>query len=247
MMTGAPAGLMLALETSSPRGEIALAREGKVVAERVLSAQRRHTAELMPAIADALQEIAAHAREISLCAYSCGPGSFTGLRVAATVARMLQAATGARVIAAPTLEVIARNALDYSDCPPAMAVLRDARRGQVYAALYRLTTDGLRCEQAVGVHDPRTWLASLPGPFCVIGEAVGLYADVCSECRGLMLPEAYWSPRAREVAALAAEFADAGRFCAPDEIVPLYVRPPECEEVYEQRRAAARARRGEQQ
>ena len=58
-----------------------------------------------------------------------------------------------------------------------------------------------------------------------------------------VLGEDYWWPDARRVLEIGRRLAAAGDFCTPEQIRPAYLRPPECEEVYEERRAAAREKR----
>jgi len=238
--------LLLAIETSGQVGSVALAWGERLLGLRRLSEDRPHTAELLPAIDDLLRENGRRLAEVGVFAYSCGPGSFTGLRVAATVGRMMQSAVGCRVVAVPTLEAIARNALADPDRPNRIVALLDAKRGQVYAAVYeRIADDELRSLVAARLCEPATLLKSVKPPFCMVGEGVRQHAEACAASRGLILDEAYWPPSAEHVLTIGRRLAAAGRVCKPEEIVPLYIRPPECEEVYEQRRAAARRKRGE--
>jgi tRNA threonylcarbamoyladenosine biosynthesis protein TsaB len=238
--------VMLALETSGRRGSIALARGGEMAAFRWLSAERTHTSELMPLVQELLGEVGVRAADISLYCYSCGPGSFTGLRVAATVGRMLQSALGCQVVAVPTLEVIARNALVHPERPERLVAILDAKRGQVYGAVFqRRDESDLQTVVEAGIYDPAAWLTSVAKPFSIIGEGVTFHREACVASGGVILEEAYWPPSAEHVVIVGERLARAGCYCRPEQIVPLYLRPPECEEVYETRRAAARRRRGE--
>jgi len=237
---------MLALETSGRRGSVALARDGELAAFRRLSAERTHTSELMPTMHELLGEVGLRPADISLYCYSRGPGSFTGLRVAATVGRMLQSALGCRVVAVPTLEVIARNALTHPARPERLVAILDAKRGQVYGTVFeRRGESDLRTVIEPGIYDPGPWLASVTKPFSILGEGVAFHREACTASGGQILEEAHWPPSADHVVIVGGRLARNGRFCRPEDIVPLYLRPPECEEVYEARRVAARRRRGE--
>ena len=238
--------IMVALETSGRRGSVALARDGELAAFRWLSAERTHTSELMPTVHELLGEVGVRPADISLYCYSCGPGSFTGLRVAATVGRMLQSALGCRVVAVPTLEVIARNALVHPERPERLVAILDAKRGQVYGAVFeRRGESDLQTAVEPGIYAPAPWLASVKRPFSIIGEGVAFHREPCAASGERILEEAYWPPSAEHVVIVGGRLARNGRLCRPEQIVPLYLRPPECEEVYETRRAAARRRRGE--
>lgn len=254
--------LILAIETSSLRGSVALGRGHDVLGWRLLAPERKHTTELLPAIAEMLAEAGLRPADVGVVAFSQGPGSFTGLRVAATVARMWQSAVGSRVVGVPTLEVIARNALTtetrgaVSDQRPSTAsaepgrytlgVMLDARRGQIFGAVYSRENDAeLRTLAEAALHDAAAWLAALEKPCWVLGEGVQKHREEVTTAGLDVLPEECWWPDARQVLAVGRRLAASGRFCRPEEIVPAYLRPPECEEVYEQRRAEARQRRAE--
>jgi tRNA threonylcarbamoyladenosine biosynthesis protein TsaB len=238
--------IMLALETSGRRGSVAVARDGELAAFRWLSAERTHTSELMPTVQALLGEVGGRAADIEVYAYSHGPGSFTGLRIGATVGRVLQSAIGCRVVAVPTLEVIARSALSHPDRPGRLVAILDAKRGQVYGAAFERVSDSeLRTVVEPGIYGPAAWLAGMERPFAILGEGVAIHRAACEASGGHILTEQYWPPSAEHVVSVGTRMAREGRFCRPEDIVPLYLRPPECEEVYETRRAAARRRRGE--
>ncbi|MBN2448487.1 MAG: tRNA (adenosine(37)-N6)-threonylcarbamoyltransferase complex dimerization subunit type 1 TsaB [Phycisphaerae bacterium] len=238
--------VLLAIETASLWGSVALARGVNVIAARELSADRRHTIELLPTLQALLEQHDLRPRDIEILAYSTGPGSFTGLRIAATVARMLQSAVGCGVVAVPTLEVIARNALAHPNKPARLVAILDARRAQVFGAVFeRAGDDELREIIPAGIFAPVEWLAKIEQPFSILGDGVKYHRQACESSGGEILDESYWIPKAEHVARIGWRMASAGRFCPSAEILPNYLRPPECEEVYEQRRASARARRGE--
>src|SRR4030042_517600 len=130
-MTG---DLILAIETSSIRGSVSLGRGPNLVAVRTLTTERRHTGELLPAIRDLLAAGGVEPCDVGLVCFSCGPGSFTGLRVGATVARMWQSATNCRVAAVPSLEAVAHNALARPECPTRLAVILGAPQGGLVGA-----------------------------------------------------------------------------------------------------------------
>ncbi|MEP0845696.1 MAG: tRNA (adenosine(37)-N6)-threonylcarbamoyltransferase complex dimerization subunit type 1 TsaB [Phycisphaerae bacterium] len=234
----------LAIETSTRSGGVALARRTGPPAVRTLFADRRHAAELLPAIHEVLCEHDLHAGDVGVVCFSHGPGSFTGLRIAATVTRTLCHAVGCRAVAVPTLESIARNALRAGIEVQRLAVILDARRGQVFAAAFDVCEGALQMRSPVAIHDPTGFLSHIESPFAVLGEGVASHRAACEASGGVILDESLWTPKAETALEIGRELAAAGRFCAPEQIVPFYVRPPECEEVYEQRRAAARARRG---
>ncbi len=255
---------ILAIETSGRSGSVAVAIGPRVLGERTLSADRRHAAELLPAIRDLCREAGWAVGSVEALCFSQGPGSFTGLRVAATAARMFQWSTGCQVVAVPTLEVIAANAIaataaqstqrgEAIERPMRVAVIMNAGRGRVFGEFYESASDERPRElEPVAVREPAKWIPTIQPPFVVAGEAVEEHRAVCERAGALLIDDG-WSaaapgrvhPTAAGVARLGCAMLLEGRVCRPQDIRPLYVRRPEAEEVYEQRRAEARARRGE--
>jgi len=238
--------LIIAVDTSSRQGSVALGRDDVLLSSRLVAGDRRHAAELMPAIREMLAEHECKFNEITLFAYSQGPGSFTGLRIAAAAASLAQSATGCRVVAVPTLEVIALNVVGQSDKFERVAALLDAKSGRIFAACYELA--GATISNPVvepGLYQPDEFLNLLEPPFVLLGEGVAACRELCEASGGVLLDESCWPPSAENVLRIGRRKAALGQVCQPREIVPLYLRPPACEEVYEQRRAAARERRGE--
>lgn len=233
---------LLAIETSTRAGAVALDLDG-ACETRVIPAEQRNAAGLLPAIDELLAAHKLQLADVGTVAFSAGPGSFTGLRIAATVARTAQFAAGCRVIAIPTFDVIAHAAA--AECADhTLAVVADARRGEVFAAAYRIGPEGaVSVLEPVALRAPLPWLDSLPPPVAVAGPAVErLSAEI--PARGARALSAEFSaPRVASLVALARGAERESRFSGPEQIRPLYVRPPECEEVYEQRRSEAIARR----
>jgi len=151
--------VILAIETSSALGSVALGVDEcdageRVVARRFLRRQRAHAAELMPAVVELLDEVGVDRRELEGVVAGAGPGSFTGVRVAAATAKGLVrvldlplwaisslaagAATGDLRLPALEGEPLPGEGRDRPRC-----VLFDARDGRVYAACYRFSGDGV--------------------------------------------------------------------------------------------------------
>lgn len=245
--------LLLALETSSRRGSVALGRPDDTPKTCVLRTDRTHTAELLPAIAELLAAHGASPHDVQVIAYSRGPGSFTGLRVGATVARTWHSATGVPVVAIDTLDALARPAARRAGRAARLAIGVAAGGRRVFGAIFALPAQSptgapesgplVRCVPAA-LRDGAAWLASLPVGSLAAGDWVAAQHDALVAAGVTPAPADAWLPDAADVWALAHAAAAAGQFCPPDQILPLYPRPPECEEVYEQRRAAARAARG---
>ncbi len=152
-MTDKP--LILAVETSSRVGSVALACGPNLLEERMFSAPMQHSAEIVPAIEELLGRHGRAAAQIDQVHISLGPGSFTGLRIAVAMAKAMHLATGVRIVTVDSLDVVTAN-LSPMPCagtgeqvvgqemtvPGKVAALFDAKRGQFYAAVYEYVTPG---------------------------------------------------------------------------------------------------------
>lgn len=164
---------LLAFETSGPLGSVALASEGEIVARRFLLGQASHASGLIPSIRSVLDDAGIPVSDLHGLVVGQGPGSFTGVRVAAATAKGLDFVLGIPVWAPSSLagaaasgavhlppEVVdwARKHIRGAGDPPVesgtpslpgsgsvVAVLFDARADRLYAGGYRLGSDGWDC------------------------------------------------------------------------------------------------------
>jgi tRNA threonylcarbamoyladenosine biosynthesis protein TsaB len=130
--------LILAIETSGETASAALVTFNKVLAELSFSNKKTHSETLMPMVDFMLKTVQIPLEEVSYIALSAGPGSFTGLRIGAAVAKALSHGAQKKLIPVPTLDALSYNIFDVSDNRLVIPVM-DARRNQVYTCIY----DGL--------------------------------------------------------------------------------------------------------
>ena len=104
--------LTLALDASTYAGSVAVLRGARVVAERTVAMRGEHEERLMPAVVAALGEAGAVPRAVARVVCGAGPGSFTSLRIAASIAKGVAEGSGATLLAVPSLGACwpARNA-----------------------------------------------------------------------------------------------------------------------------------------
>jgi len=217
----------VAIETSSRVGSVAIGtREGLVASARIQSDQR-HGAELLPALAALCDQVGWEPSSLSECYVSTGPGSFTGLRIGIAVARTLAWSAGLRLVAVPTVQVIAANALGLAPPPVNLAVVLDAKRGRVYGAILRLAGDSYEVSAGPYQVEPGRLLADAPRPLAVTGEGVAYHRPAIEGAGVSVLPAVLWTPTAEGVFQLGTRLADGGRFTQPVRLLPNYVRLPE--------------------
>ena len=225
----------LALETSSLWGSAALGRAGQVRAEQCLERPRKHASDLLPVVDRLCRDAGLEPAELGEVYVSIGPGSFTGLRVGVTVARMLALAHGARLVAVPTLTVIAQNGLEADDPPDRLVVITDAKRRRVYAATFERQADRYVPTTEPAEHDPARLFAAQPHTCAILGDGVTEH-QAAVELAGLrVLPESLFRPRARTVYHLGCDLAQRESYTNPRDLIPHYVRRVEAEERWEQK------------
>ncbi len=135
--------LVVALETSSRRPSVALARGPRRVA-RELDGERSHASDLLPAVEELLDSLGAAPRELDHVYVGTGPGSYTGLRVGVATALGLHRGAGASLVGVPSLAVLA-----FAELRPGerAACVLDARQGAYYAAVYARTARGVDAQR----------------------------------------------------------------------------------------------------
>ncbi|CAN5352266.1 tRNA (adenosine(37)-N6)-threonylcarbamoyltransferase complex dimerization subunit type 1 TsaB [soil metagenome] len=133
-MSAPPAGPLLALDTSTAVGSVAVGEDGAASAEEVIRMGKQSSAELLPAIDRVLRAAGLQPADLAGVVVGGGPGSFTGVRVAAATAKGLAHALEIPLRAPSSLLAVA--AVCAAD-PREVCALFDARRGDVYAAAYR--------------------------------------------------------------------------------------------------------------
>ena len=224
---------ILVIETSSRVGSVAIATTNDLVKAERLPGLMRHAGELMPAIDAMLKEAGWPADSLTDVYISVGPGSFTGLRIAVTVARTLAWSIGARIVAVPTVDGLSRNALVATPRPEHVAVILDAKQAQVFAAAFSLRNG--EYEKVIDAHmaPPAEFLARCPRPLAVLGEGIPYHRPAIDAAGVDVLHEDLWWPRAEHVLTVGRALASAGRFTPGGELLPLYIRRPEAEEKWE--------------
>jgi tRNA threonylcarbamoyladenosine biosynthesis protein TsaB len=130
---------ILAIDTSRTPGSVALLEDKQLIQELALPSQGRTTQHLFPVLQSLLAEVGWQPREVDLLAVTLGPGSFTGLRIGITLAKIWTYATSCQLVALGTLDVLAAQA--ESDMPQLDVVLH-AERGQFFQARYERADGG---------------------------------------------------------------------------------------------------------
>lgn len=223
--------LILAIDTTTRTGSLAIARDGHVLREMSGDPSTTHAQRLPIDVLSLCREAGVALEDVDTFAVAAGPGSFTGLRVGIATVQGLAFATGKTVVPVSTLEAIA-SAAGITDRP--LAAWMDAQRHQVFAQLFGTTGDSppIAAPPADVLSQWRA-LEHLPD-VTFHGDGAIKYADTIRQTLGAGARIASeLPPLAAAVARIAAASPD--RAVLPHAVVPIYVRRPDVELARERR------------
>jgi tRNA threonylcarbamoyladenosine biosynthesis protein TsaB len=126
--------LLLALDTCDALGSVAILRDRELLRARAHESNEEYSTWLLGSVTQLLSSVGLKLADIDVYAVAAGPGSFTGVRVALATAKAWAEVYGRQIAVVSRLEAVAAQA---TDSEPYVAAFADARRGQVYGALYR--------------------------------------------------------------------------------------------------------------
>lgn len=222
----------LALDSSALTATVALAEDGILRCEMTLNTALTHSQTLMPMVDEALSLTGWKIGEIDQFVCAKGPGSFTGLRIGIGTVKGLAMGVDKPCVGVSTLKALAYNlwGTDKTIVP-----IMDARRGEVYAGVYRQEGDALRevfPDRALPLTD---LCKELSGDCIFLGDGVPVHKETIQELMGNRTQFAPLSHNLPRAAALlkAAEGEDAVSYHA---LTPTYLRKSQAEREYEERR-----------
>ena len=224
--------LILALETATDPGSVALWRDGEVIA-RSCPERLSNSETLLPHAAETLRELGLTFADVQGIAFGMGPGSFTGLRVSCGAAQGLAVARDLPLLGIGTLEAMA-----LASGGERVIVALDARMGEVYYGLYvhcRLQGEIVVCApESVPLPESTGWVACGNGLsyYPILRERLAAVVDVWR-------PEIM--PSAEAVVRLAAPRLERGESIDPADAAPLYVRNKVAQTVAERLAIGGRA------
>ena len=239
---------ILALDSSGTTASVALINEYITIGEITINAQsekrKTHSEILLPMIDQLFSFTGMDISNVDYIACTNGPGSFTGLRIGAATAKGLSRGIGKPVIAVPTLDAMAYNIV-ISEPGFLIVPLMDARRSQVYTALYKWKGNVLVRHSdyiAESIENVLKTLASIPisktyTQIVFLGDGVPIHQETIINSG---LPCTFALPhqnrqRAASVGICAFHLAAAGCFCNEEDFPLLYIRKPQAERERDER------------
>jgi len=239
---------VLAIDTSTLLGGVAVMDElSGMLAEVKLNVKSTHSERLMTSIDYALKQSGYSISDMDFFAVAIGPGSFTGLRIGLSTVKGFSFATGKPIVSVPTLEALAHN---FPFCRYPVCTMLDARKKEVYAALFEWKEEGLIRvipETLINTQDllkklEKDNLFSHPfrkgegGPsgekITFAGDGAILYRDEIIRHineKALFASSDKMVPSPANVACIGIQKALRGEFSEPINLVPFYIRRSEAE------------------
>lgn len=229
---------LLAIDASGVAGSVAYIKENRLVGEYYICDKLTHSQTIMPMLEHMKTLLDVDLDTLDAVAVTSGPGSFTGLRIGVTTAKALALALDVPVIGIPTLDVIAHNMThtQHFICP-----IMDARRNQVYTALYRWEAEELVKLTEYKACDMDEYLQELEAKgekVIFLGDGVDAYQEkikaVLGE-RALFAPAFLNLQHASTLAEIAGIYFKRGEVVDASEFVPMYLRKSQAEREKEER------------
>ncbi|MCI8709546.1 MAG: tRNA (adenosine(37)-N6)-threonylcarbamoyltransferase complex dimerization subunit type 1 TsaB [Dorea sp.] len=229
---------ILALDSSGLVAGVAVAwsdgTEEEVLAEYTVNYKKTHSQTLLPMLDETAKMIELDMDTIDAVAVAAGPGSFTGLRIGSATAKGLGLALGIPLVAVPTLHGLAYNLWGAKGlvCP-----IMDARRGQVYTAIFEFRGDELvvvEDQMAIGIEELAEKLLAYDRKVTFLGDGVPVFRKVLEEklfgkTEVMFAPANMNRQRAASVAALGLRYYREGKYEPAAEHAPEYLRMSQAE------------------
>jgi len=220
---------LLLVDTATPTGSVAVSQGEKLLGEIVLSGPANHTDHLLGNIDELLRGVGLAIGDMDGFGVILGPGSFTGLRVGVATVKGLALACGKPVVGVSSLAALAWR-LPFAMLP--VCPLLDARKGEVYAALFQWDDTRFTTLMPPCVLPPAPWLERLPGEVLFVGDGAQSYRGLIEERMGRRARFAPWTAhacRASNALVPALEALRRGEYLPLERLVPTYIRPSEAE------------------
>lgn len=214
---------LLAVDTSTNSCSVALFSDHRLLAEVVYTAGKTHSRHLMAIIHEILSRCNCEPADMGGIAVTRGPGTFTGLRIGISTVKGLAAATGTPVVGVSSLAALAHPLAMMAR--PVVAMI-DARRGEIYHAIYNAKAGSMELTAPVAVSTPETVALKIPSKAILVGSGAVCYREVF-ENRGVQVRfEAATGHviRASSVGMLAMARFERQESDPIDTLVPEYIR-----------------------
>ncbi len=215
---------LLAIDTTEDSCSAALCIDDEML-WRFEIAPRRHSELVLPMVDEVLAEAGLAVRQLDALAFSRGPGSFTGVRIATGVTQGIALGADLPVVPVSTLAALAQGAWRLRGATTVLSAL-DARMGEVYWACCRFLNDSMVLDGEERVGRPDLAIEALDDACWGAGSGWAVYPDLLLQSTGVSSQRVLGEQRihARDVASLGLVALLAGQTVAAEEALPVYIR-----------------------
>ncbi len=220
---------ILAIETSSSLLSVALGRSDGVSAEINLDGGLHHAENLISLVQVALEALKLKKREIDLVACGMGPGSFTGLRIGLAAAKGLGLGLQKKIAGFSSLDIASEGIpLETGK----LAVILDARREALYAAMYRFDKGVRKKIVKESLFSIDQFIERIDGKTMLMGNALETYGEKIRRIypKVSFVEKRFWNPKASSLLSLIQKQKGKIKFLKPEQLKPAYLRLSEAEE-----------------
>lgn len=223
------APLLLCVDNSTMYGSVAIVSDSGCINEHTLISSVTHSKRLLAEIDTIMQECELKWDDLDGLAICLGPGSFTGLRIGLTTIKGICMATGLPLMGVSSLEALASQ---FPYCALPICPILDARKQEVYAALYQTKTGKLLTDLKPVVIGIKQLLTTITKPTLFIGDGVNVYKETITkhlEDHAFFGPPQLIFPRAAAIGTLALNQFKNKQFLDQASASPFYIRASDAE------------------
>ena len=229
---------ILGFDSSGMVASVAIVEDDILVAEYSVNYKKTHSQTLLPMFDEVVRMTELDLESIDAIAVAAGPGSFTGLRIGMSTVKGLGLALDKPVIAVPTCHALAFNlwGSDKLICP-----ILDARRSQVYTALYEFENGEmitLKEQEAMDIGDLTDIINTMERDVIFVGDGIPVFKERIKEnvIKNVSFAPAHLNrQRAGSVAALGLIYMKEGKAESADDVKPVYLRKSQAEREREEK------------
>ncbi len=229
---------ILAIESSALTASVAVCEDERPIAEMTLQTGNTHSDTLLPMVEQLLAHAGLSVQDVDLFAVPVGPGSFTGIRIGVSLIKGLAFDSGKPCVGTSSLEGMAYNLMGF---PGILCPVMDARRNQLYNALFRFEGDRLvrlTEDRLIPAADLAAELTACKEPVILTGEGSPILRKASPDSITYIIPSPLMATQnAVGVAQLALKMHQSGRSVSDGELLPVYLRPSQAERERNERLA----------
>ncbi|QSX07012.1 tRNA (adenosine(37)-N6)-threonylcarbamoyltransferase complex dimerization subunit type 1 TsaB [Sedimentibacter sp. zth1] len=225
---------ILGIESASITASCAVAENDILLCEYSQSFNKTHSEKLMPLIVQSLEDNSIQLDDIQYVAISKGPGSYTGLRIGASIAKGIALAKNLPIVAVPTMKSLACNVLDYNNY---IVSIIDAKGNRTYAGIYKWDGDKLctiKEQFPTDIEDLIDVINSLGSGVVVNGDGSVVYKDILSQNVKVPIkfaPQRFNILKASSICYVAYQMILDDKVIKSFEFAPEYLRPSQAERM----------------